>query len=334
MENRRISAAFREAMKTIPQGCRQDPVPWWDNDVDEAILLRAQLRKACEDKKANPETLEQRKQAYKDQVEATRDIIRSKRTASWQRFATDNLRYSSDSRKTAAMIKHLDRSARPSPIQILKDKDDHVFQTDREKAKAFLRVFSLNCKPELKPLGPDFHGKNTDRTQRRLHKEQQKRSRQRKKVCQYVDAPSVAPPVSRSELTAALRLLHGNKAAGTDRVSNEMLNNLSKKNLDKIFKLINISVSTGYVPTAWKSGQLIPLPKTGKDSGFIESYRPVCLLGCLGKLVDRIVTTRLNFIAEQKGILPHTQAGFRKGRTTEDPLLDLVSDLHQLRDWF
>ena len=87
----------------------------------------------------------------------------------------------------------------------------------------------------------------------------------------YVDAPTVAPPVSRTELTAALRLLHGNKAAGTDRVSNEMLANLSKQKLDKIFKVINISVSTGYVPTAWKSGQFIPIPKPGKDPGIIES---------------------------------------------------------------
>ena len=28
LENRRVSAAFRTAMKTIPQGCRLDPVPW------------------------------------------------------------------------------------------------------------------------------------------------------------------------------------------------------------------------------------------------------------------------------------------------------------------
>ena len=32
-------------------------------------------------------------------------------------------------------------------------------------------------------------------------------------------------------------------------------------------------------------------------------------------------TTRLDFIAEQKGILPRSQAGFRRGRTTENPLL-------------
>ena len=95
--------------------------------------------------------------------------------------------------------------------------------------------------------------------------------------------------------------------------------------------MITVSVTTGQVLTAWKSDQFIPIPKPGKDPGFIESYRPVCLLACLGKLVDRIVTTRLDFIVEQKRILPHTQAEFWRERTTEDPLLDLVSDLHGLR---
>ena len=45
LESRRVSAAFRSAMKTIPQGCRLDHVPRWDDEIDDAITLRAQLRK-------------------------------------------------------------------------------------------------------------------------------------------------------------------------------------------------------------------------------------------------------------------------------------------------
>ncbi len=87
LENRRLSAAFRLAMKTIPQGCRLDPVPWWDDDIDAAITLRAQLRKIRDDKNADPATLEVRASNYKTQVDATRELIRTKRTASWQKFA-------------------------------------------------------------------------------------------------------------------------------------------------------------------------------------------------------------------------------------------------------
>ena len=119
LENRRVTAAFTSAMKTIPQGCRQDPVPWWDDEIDDAITLRAQLRKIRDDRNADPATLDVRVLNYKLQAEATRDLIRAKRTASWKKFATDNLRYTADSRRTASMIKILDRTKRPSSIQIL-----------------------------------------------------------------------------------------------------------------------------------------------------------------------------------------------------------------------
>ena len=187
LENRRISAAFQSAMKTIPQGCRQDPVPWWDEEIDDAIILRAQLRKIRDDKTADPATLEERTLNYKQQADVTRDLIRSKRTASWQKFATDNLRYSSDSRRTASMIKILDRTERPSPIQILKDGEtNHIYETDKAKANAFHRIYALNCKPDSMPTGP----------QRKQLRDQKKRARQREKVHAYVDVPMPAPPVS------------------------------------------------------------------------------------------------------------------------------------------
>jgi len=148
LENRRLSAAFRLAMKTIPQGCRLDPVPWWDDDIDAAITLRAQLRKIRDDKNADPATLEVRASNYKTQVDATRELIRTKRTASWQKFATDNLRYSADSRRTASMIKTLDRTERPSPIQILRDAYGQGYDTDEAKAAAFHRIYALNCRPD------------------------------------------------------------------------------------------------------------------------------------------------------------------------------------------
>ena len=126
LENRRISAAFQIAMKTPPQGCRQDPVPWWDKDIDDAIILRERLRKIRDDKTASPTTLEQRWLNHKLQADITRELIRTKRAASWQRFATDNLRYTADSRRTAAMIQLLARTERPSPLQTLEDKSNRV----------------------------------------------------------------------------------------------------------------------------------------------------------------------------------------------------------------
>ena len=71
--------------------------------------------------------------------------------------------------------------------------------------------------------------------------------------------------------------------------------------------------------------------KSGKDPRLLELYRPISLLECLGKLMERIVATRLEDVVEMSQLLPHSQAGFRRWRSTEDPQLDLISDLQDTR---
>ena len=120
-----------------------------------------------------------------------------------------------------------------------------------------------------------------------------------------------APLVSMFELRTALAMIHTGRAAGISRVSNEMLKNLNRINLGRIHKLINLSVTSGHVPTTWKLAKLCPILKPGKDPRYVESYRPISLLECLGKLLERIVTTRLEDVVERNQMLPHSQAGFR-----------------------
>ena len=68
-----------------------------------------------------------------------------------------------------------------------------------------------------------------------------------------------------------------------------MIKNLNRNNLGRIRKLINLSFTNGYVPTAWKLAKLYQLLKSGKDLKLLESYRPISLLECLGELMERIV---------------------------------------------
>ena len=111
---------------------------------------------------------------------------------------------------------------------MLKDESNRVYEIDKENANGFHRVFALNCKP-VEATWPGYPWQElTERRQRKQHKEQKKRTHQRRTA----DVPTAVPPVSRVELTAALRLLHGNEAAGTDRVTNEKLLNLSNFFLD------------------------------------------------------------------------------------------------------
>ena len=91
------------------------------------------------------------------------------------------------------------------------------------------------------------------------------------------------------ELRSTLKMIHTGRAAGIDQVSKEMIKNLNRINLGRVHKLINLSFANSYVPTAWKLAKLHPLLKSGIDQKYLESYRPISLLECVGKLMERIV---------------------------------------------
>jgi hypothetical protein len=59
----------------------------------------------------------------------------------------------------------------------------------------------------------------------------------------------------------------------------------------------------------------------GKPAGKVGSYRPVSLTSCVVKTLERMIWTRLYTIAETRGMLHPTQAGFRKGRSCVDQIL-------------
>ena len=95
---------------------------------------------------------------YSEQAARVQQLILSKRKATWQRFATDNLRYSAAPKRTAAMIKHLAREPRNCPDQILRDKTGGAHVQDKEKAAAYLRCFSQVSRRELKPMARKENG--------------------------------------------------------------------------------------------------------------------------------------------------------------------------------
>ena len=74
--------------------------------------------------------------------------------------------------------------------------------------------------------------------------------------------------------------------------------------------LFSLALQWGMVPRLWTIGEVVPLFKGGSPMEF-DSWRPITLLSCLGKLFEHIMLRRLAPL-----LLPSiasTQAGFRYG---------------------
>ena len=317
-------SAFRAAAKTLPQGCRKDPVPWWDESLDHLIAERDRLREAIADR-GSPGTVEEKRELWSNMNQQVKETICELRKQYWENFCQTKCNYGSDPKATAAIINHLCRDSRPSRAKIMSDANGKDYATDEEKARGFKNMFAKVClKPkQQKRPGHTMEDRRLARMERNLSERQLNQ--------EYMKQVGEVPHVTRVEFRAAIAQLKLGKACGQDGISNEMIVNLSRLNSDRLRNLVNDSIQNGKVPAAWKFGILVPIHKPGKDASKIESYRPISLLSCFGKLADRIITNRFIFHIEAQGILSGSQSGFRQHRGTDDVGMEMVCDIHKAR---
>ena len=117
------------------------------------------------------------------------------------------------------------------------------------------------------------------------------------------------------------------RAPGIDNIQPEILRHLPTVGQEALIALLNRSWRTSEVPGCWKTAIVTPILKKGKPANEVKSYRPVSLLPCSVKLLERMVMTRLDAWQRSLGIVPTEQAGFTPGRSTTDCIAQLVQPM-------
>ena len=121
---------------------------------------------------------------------------------------------------------------------------------------------------------------------------------------------SMTDPISMTELKDALNKVKTRKAPGPDGSTGEMLKHLGTCSR-VVLKIFNHSWMKGVLPAVWKEAVIIPVPKKGKDKKNPRSYRPISLLSCVGKLLERMVNRLISHL-ESNRVLSPTQTAYRK----------------------
>ncbi|KAL9694896.1 hypothetical protein quinque_014181 [Culex quinquefasciatus] len=115
---------------------------------------------------------------------------------------------------------------------------------------------------------------------------------------------------------------------GVDRIGYPMLQHLTEPFAELLLSVINEIWSTGEIPARWKEGLVVAIPKANKDPTQPENLRPITLVSCVGKTMERMANRRLVQILESKGVLGEKQHGFRSGHGVDTYLADLEEELH------
>lgn len=134
-------------------------------------------------------------------------------------------------------------------------------------------------------------------------------------------------PITDVELSMCLISLRS-KAPGHDLLPNNILQNCHSSYKSELLCIFNQSLAEGVVPSCWKFGLVSPIPKLQKQQQCDSSYRPITLLPCIGKLMERIIHKRLDYFIESHHLLSSAQFGFRSARGLEDVVMQLS---HKIR---
>lgn len=133
------------------------------------------------------------------------------------------------------------------------------------------------------------------------------------------------PRVNMEELLKACTKIGNNKAPGLDGIPNIALKAAIQKRPDIFVDTYNSCLTEGTFPKQWKKQRLVLLPKGKKPPEEPSSYRPLCMLDTAGKILERIVSDRLEEAVESSGGLALYQHGFRKNHSTIDAVKLVVN---------
>ena len=121
-------------------------------------------------------------------------------------------------------------------------------------------------------------------------------------------------PPSRQEIKDAVKRLKANKAPGPDGIPPEAFKADINTSVEALHKVFSNIWEKEDIPTEWKTGHLVKLPKKG-DLGNCNNWRGITLLVIASKVLTRVVLARIKSSIDRK--LRQIQAG--SGQTDHAP---------------
>jgi len=277
-------------------------VPWakpsqfaesfWTPECTEAVHYARQLRRTRPDS-----------QEYREAVKHKRKVVRTAKTLSFRtkiHEATEDTKGIWRLAKWARTRGHI-----PAPIPQFPDltTPQGIATTFQDKVQALQRRFFLTPpEPDLS----DLEG------------------------CDYPE-PFVQEQITIDDVKQAIKAPRPLKALGLSGIPHLIIQESLEITALALTALFQACIDQGYHPKEFKQARTIALQKPGKaDYTLPENYRPIALLECLGKALERVVAAKLTTLAETYELLPQYQMGGRRQRNTLTALELLTEQTHTI----
>ena len=291
MATQQLSAVIENAIRACghrQSGPRARQNPWWNEECSMA-LTDFRLIWQFTDSATGEET--QRARVY------FRRTVRRVKRDFWRKIIADIIS-PDDVYRITRWLKPRQRLS-PPPIQV----DDRVYSTNIDKARALGRS----------KLARQDADDDIDDPWRPLEEQ-----------------PGPIPfeqQISAAEAKRGL-LGTGNTSPGADGITVKMLQAIWPSVGHRITEIYNACLRQGYCPTGFRKAEVVMIPKPNKRNlSDVSAWRPITLLFCLSKGLERIIAKRMSYLAIKHKVVHFNQAGALPQRSATDIVAALVHDL-------
>ncbi|KAI5738326.1 hypothetical protein M8J77_005509 [Diaphorina citri] len=292
------AARYSIPFKKIPTN--KLPVPWWDDELKNVI----KERRRCLRLLRRVPTIEN-KIAFQKARAIARKTMKTKRRSGWADFVSSIDHTTTSSEMFMKMNKLRGRYV-PRHISALQKSNDPSDLTFDPKDISNLLASHFSSISSDDNYSPDFivHKNTCEQTPFNFA---------------FHDEAGYNSPIQFHELILALDSCTS-KASGPDGISFILLKKLPNNALYKLLSIYNYIWLNGKFPVAWGEALILPLLKPGKNKLIPSNYRPISLINCSSKILEKIVNKRLSFYLEKHNLLNQFQSGGRRRRSTIDNL--------------
>jgi len=294
---------LQAAKKSIPRGNRKNYKPYWSEKLQNLHHKLTTTRSEMADS-PTPENTNAYNRARVNYDETKTQEIRK----SWEEKVS-SLNLEKDTGKLWRLSKTLNDDHHETNRATILKENGQIY-TGKQAASLLANSFKEDSLLEVPQERRDDVRRET-----------------REKIKSQLPSQSMCEPFTSHELNASIKQLKSKKAPGKDGITNEMIKHLGNYAKQKLLEIFNLSWQSGKFPDSWKEAIITPIHKKGKDRHSKTSYRPISLLSCLGKTLERMVNKRLQYHLETNNLLNAAQSGFRKNRSTEDQITLLTQDI-------
>ena len=296
-----LNVADKTIKRNVNRKKMKRSTPWWNSSCSKAVAERRVARRKLE-RQPTPANLKE----YKEKTIRAKEICQKSKSQSFQEYIA-KLQYDTPSKEVWQKLRAINSSYIPQTYPLLENNE--LFTDPEEKANCLLREFISSAKLDIKEEPEDLID-----------------------IIENAKASEEYEPYNTEiklvEVENVMNRLK-NTAPGLDGIPNALLGHLPDNKREELVRILNKSFESGYLPLEWKTGAIVPILKPGKPPEKASSYRPITLLSTIGKIMERVIQRRLEYVVEVNNVLLKQQSGFRRGQGVMDILLRVENHIRQ-----